>query len=104
MNHGAKWRCAFPVHAFPGPMRFLAFRGLAVNRLWPMSIARLQNVSEQEARQLYDWTHFTQRLSESDFRALEADMQFMLDNGMMRNRVDVRALVAPAALDGASAQ
>lgn len=85
-------------------MRFLAFRGLAVNRLWPMSIARLQNVSEQEARQLYDWTHFTQRLRESDFRALEADMQFMLDNGMMRNRVDVRALVAPAALDGASAQ
>lgn len=66
--------------------------------------ARLQNVSEQEARQLYDWTHFTQRLGESDFRALEADMQFMLDNGMMRNRVDVRALVAPAALDGASAQ
>ena len=31
-------------------------------------------------------------------------MQFMLDNGMMRNHVDVRALVAPAALDGASAQ
>lgn len=44
--------------------------------------ARLQNVSAQEARQLYDWTHFTQRLRESDFRAL----------------------VAPAALDGASAQ
>lgn len=85
-------------------MRFLAFRGLAVNRLWQMSIARLQNVSAQEARQLYDWTHFTQRLRESDFRALEADMQFMLDNGMMRNHVDVRALVAPAALDGASAQ
>ena len=83
---------------------FSAFRGLAVNRLWQMSIARLQNVSEQEARQLYDWTRFTQRLRESDFRALEADMQFMLDNGMMRNRVDVRALVAPAALDGASAQ
>ena len=82
MNHGAKWRGAFPVHAFPAPVRFLAFRGLAVNRLWQMSIARLQNVSEQEARQLYDWTHFTQRLSESDFRAL----------------------VAPAALDGASAQ
>ena len=66
--------------------------------------ARLQNVSEQEARQLYDWTHFTQRLRESDFRALKADMQFILNNGMMRNRVDVRALVAPAALDGASAQ
>ena len=66
--------------------------------------ARLQNVSAQEARQLYDWTHFTQRLRESDFRALEADMQFILNNGMMRNRVDVRALIAPAALDGASAQ
>ena len=102
MNHGAKWRCAFPVHAFPGPMRFLAFRGLAVNRLWQMSIARLQNVSAQEARQLYDWTHFTQRLRESDFRALEADMQFMLDNGMMRNRVNVRKIVAPGALEASA--
>jgi len=46
MNHGAKWRGAFPVHAFPGPMRFLAFRGLAVNRLWQMSIARLPRADE----------------------------------------------------------
>ena len=83
-------------------MRFLAFRGLAVNRLWQMSIARLQNVSAQEARQLYDWTHFTQRLRESDFRALEADMQFMLDNGMMRNRVNVRKIVAPGALEASA--
>ena len=46
MNHGAKWRCAFPVHAFSAPMRFLAFRGLAVNRLWPMSIERLPRADE----------------------------------------------------------
>lgn len=46
MNHGAKWRGAFPVHAFPAPVRFLAFRGLAVNRLWQMSIARLPRADE----------------------------------------------------------
>ena len=46
MNHGAKWRCAFLVHAFPYPMRFLAFRGLAVNRLWQMFIARLPRADE----------------------------------------------------------
>lgn len=61
--------------------------------------ARLQGVSADEARQLYGWSHFMQRLNRDDFRTLEADMQFMLDNGMMRNRVDVRTVVAPGALD-----
>lgn len=66
--------------------------------------ARLQGVTDDEARQLYDWSHFTQRLNNKDFRALEEDMQFMLDNGMMRNRVDVRSIVAPAALESGAAQ
>ena len=30
---------------------------------------------------------------------MEKDVQFMLDNGMMRNRVDVRKIVAPGALE-----
>ena len=61
-------------------------------------------MTDDEARQLYDWSHFTQRLNNKDFRALEEDMQFMLDNGMMRNRVDVRSIVAPAALESGAAQ
>lgn len=66
--------------------------------------ARLQGVSVDEARQLYGWSHFMQRLNRDDFRALEADMQFMLDNGMMRNRVDVRTVVAPSALEGGASK
>lgn len=62
--------------------------------------ARLQNISKDEAKQLYQWSHFTQRLQESDFKAMEDDVRFMLDNGMMRNPVDVRAIVAPSALQG----
>jgi len=61
--------------------------------------ARLQGISVAEASQLYDWSHFVQRLSPTDFRAMEEDMQFMLDNGMMRNRVDVRKVVAAGALN-----
>ncbi|MDO4769740.1 MAG: aliphatic sulfonate ABC transporter substrate-binding protein [Brachymonas sp.] len=61
--------------------------------------AKLQNISVDEARQLYNWSHFTQRLKPSDFQAMEKDVQFMLDNGMMRNRVDVRKIVVPSALE-----
>lgn len=66
--------------------------------------AKLQNVSVEEARQLYNWSHFTQRLNNSDFRHMEKDMQFMLDNGMMRNRVNVRSIVAPGALNNPTAK
>lgn len=66
--------------------------------------AKLQNVSVEEARQLYNWSHFTQRLNNSDFRHMEKDMQFMLDNGMMRNRVNVRSIVTPSALNNPTAK
>lgn len=66
--------------------------------------AKLQNVSVEEARQLYNWSHFTQRLNNSDFRHMEKDMQFMLDNGMMRNRVNVRSIVTPGALNNPTAK
>lgn len=66
--------------------------------------ARLQGVTEDEARQLYDWSHFSQRLNSKDFRAMEEDMLFMLDNGMMRNRVDVRSIVLPTATEHGVAQ
>ncbi len=80
-----------------------AWRWIQTNREAAIALgAKLQNVSVEEARQLYNWSHFTQRLSSKDFAAMEEDMRFMLDNGMMRNRVDVRTLVAPDALNDAS--
>ena len=61
--------------------------------------AREQGISEAEARQLYDWSHFILLLNEEDMQRLRVDMQFMRDNGMMRNEVDVRAIVLPRALE-----
>lgn len=61
--------------------------------------AREQGISEAEARQLYDWSHFILLLNEEDMQSLRVDMQFMRDNGMMRNEVDVRAIVLPRALE-----
>lgn len=60
--------------------------------------ARLQGIAVEDARKLYDWAHFTQRLAERDIRSLEADMKFLLDNDMMRKPIDVREVVLPQAM------
>ncbi len=60
--------------------------------------AKTQGITTQEAEQLFAWSHFTQRMAPSDIPGMEADMKFMLDNGMMRNKVDIKALFLPQAL------
>ena len=82
-----------------------AWQWIQVNKEEAIALgAKLQNISVEEARQLYNWSHFTQRLNPNDFRSMEADMQFMLDNGMMRKRIDVRQIVAPTALESGAAK
>jgi NitT/TauT family transport system substrate-binding protein/sulfonate transport system substrate-binding protein len=60
--------------------------------------ARVQGISPEEARKLYDWSHFTQRLDARDIESMQREMQFMLDNGMMRRRIDVAPIVLPQAM------
>jgi len=81
-----------------------AWQWIQANREEAIALgARLQGITVEEARLLHDWSHFTQRLEPADFRSLEEDVRFMLDNGMMRNQIDVRAIVAPGALaDGST--
>lgn len=57
--------------------------------------AKLQNISIEDAQKLYEWSHFTQRLDESDLQSMQKDMEFMLDNGMMRNHIDIKPIVEP---------
>ena len=61
--------------------------------------ARVQNISLEDAQNLYNWSHFTQRLNASDIQSMEQDMQFMLDNEMMRNRIDIAPIVQPQAFE-----
>jgi NitT/TauT family transport system substrate-binding protein/sulfonate transport system substrate-binding protein len=60
--------------------------------------AKVQNISPEEARKLHDWSHFTQRLSARDIESMRHEMQFMLDNGMMRHRIEVAPIVLPQAM------
>ncbi len=61
--------------------------------------AKVQGISIAEAEQLFAWSHFAQRVSQADIDSMADDMQFLLDNGMMRNTVDVGALVIPEAME-----
>lgn len=59
--------------------------------------AKVQNISLEDAKKLYDWSHFTQRLASSDIDSMKQDMKFMLENDMMRNHIEVEPIVWPKA-------
>ena len=60
--------------------------------------AKEQGISLADAQKLFNWTVFVRQFDENDLKTMEDDMQFLIDNGMMRNRVDVRSLFLPSAL------
>lgn len=60
--------------------------------------AKEQGVSLDEAKKLYDWAHFTQRLNPDDLTNLQTEMTFMLDNDLMRKPVDIKAIILPQAM------
>ena len=61
--------------------------------------AEEQGVDIATAEKLFEWSHFTQRFNEADLDSMNDDLAFMLDNGMMRHRVDPRDIVLPEALE-----
>ena len=61
--------------------------------------AKEQNISIQDAEQLYAWSHYMKRLNENDIKSLDADMTFLLENGMARNRVDSRSFILDSAME-----
>ena len=61
--------------------------------------AQVQGISIEEAEQLFAWSHFTQRIDAADIPGMEADMRFMLDNGMMRKKIDITPLLLPQAME-----
>ncbi|MCH5277702.1 MAG: ABC transporter substrate-binding protein [Desulfovibrionaceae bacterium] len=61
--------------------------------------AEEQGVDIPAAEKLFGWSHFTQRFNQADLDSMNDDLAFMLDNGMMRNRVDPRDIVTPGAME-----
>lgn len=60
--------------------------------------AKEQDISIEDARTLYSWSNFYDVLGEQDVKGLEADQEFLIENGLMKTRVDVRSLILPSAL------
>ena len=60
--------------------------------------AKEQGISIADAEQLFAWTEFVRSFGEDDMKSMEDDMQFLLDNNMMRKAVDVRSLFLPSVL------
>lgn len=60
--------------------------------------AKEQKIDLESAKKMFQWTHFTQSFDQSDLDSMNDDLKFMLDNGMMRNRVEAKEIVLPQAL------
>ena len=60
--------------------------------------AEEQGISLEDARTLYTWTQFADTLEARDLEAMEADIDFMLQNGMLTERISAESCVAEAAL------
>ena len=61
--------------------------------------AEEQGVDIPTAEKLFAWSHFTQRFNQADLESMNDDLAFMLENGMMRARVDPRDIVLPCAME-----
>lgn len=64
--------------------------------------AKIQGISIEEAQKLFDWSHFTNTLNEKDIESMQEDMQFMLNNDMMRNTIEIAPIVFPNVLEANS--
>jgi NitT/TauT family transport system substrate-binding protein/sulfonate transport system substrate-binding protein len=50
--------------------------------------AKVQDISMEDAKKLYSWSNFTDHLTEADLDALEYDVNFMLETGMIEKHID----------------
>lgn len=60
--------------------------------------AKEEGVSIEDAKKLAQWSHYFDVLTSEDVKSLAIDQAFLLENGMMQNKVDTDKLVLPMAL------
>lgn len=60
--------------------------------------ARVQGVSLDDARQLAEWSGYTDTFAPADIESIRADQDFLLANQMMKAPVEVEALFLPGAV------
>lgn len=60
--------------------------------------AKVQDISLEDAKKLFAWSNFTDSLTAADLDALEYDVNFMLENGMIEKPIDKMDFVNKMAL------
>lgn len=60
--------------------------------------AREHGISKENAAQLADWSNYYDTLSDKDLKELEADQDFLFDQGMMPRKINIKDVVLPSAL------
>ncbi len=60
--------------------------------------AKVQDISLEDAKKLYSWSNFTDHLTEADLDALDYDISFMVDTGMIEKSIDKNDFVNKMAL------
>lgn len=61
--------------------------------------AKEQEISLEDAENLFQRSHFIQRFTPKDLQSMDEDMQFMLKNGMMRREINSRDIILPGAME-----
>lgn len=59
--------------------------------------AKEEGVSTGDAKKLAQWSHYFDVITEKDMKSLKLDQAFLIENGMMKNKVDTDKLVLPMA-------
>lgn len=59
--------------------------------------AKEAGVSIEDADKLAQWSHYFDTITEADLQSLKLDQNFLLENEMMKNKVDTDKLVLPMA-------
>ena len=59
--------------------------------------AKEEGVSFDDAKKLAQWSHYFDVITEQDMQSLKLDQDFLLENGMMQNKVNTDQLVLPMA-------
>ncbi len=59
--------------------------------------AKEEGVSIEDAKKLAQWSHYFDVVTDEDLESLKLDKAFLLENGMMKNKVDTDKLVLPMA-------
>jgi len=62
--------------------------------------SRLLDLSPEEGMKLFQWSGMAKTLEEGDLTALQADVDFLLQQNMIEQRIDPRQLILPSAFGG----